>query len=200
MNIESYIKKISHCFAVFYQTTVFILHNVNACFKLKNIKMIAVNDTILILPMHNCWMRYVSDIYSTFSDNAPLPNRNKLLFLLCGRKLVFVLYDKVNKKILGTEFYYFNKRDRREFTIHQGFRGILPEFQGKGLGTALTQYAYTVFSKTSLQGMSTRVSCNNLPSLVSNKKIGFEPIEKYFDSEMNEERYYMICHLKNKEI
>jgi hypothetical protein len=37
------------------------------------------------------------------------------------------------------------------------------------------------------------VSCNNMPSLISNKKIGFEAVEKYFDAEMNEERYYMIC-------
>ena len=170
------------------------------CRLLDYIPLKEIDARYSIIPCTGKTLQIIGSIYSTFSDNAPLPNRNKLLFLLCGRKLVFVLYDKVNKKILGTEFYYFNKRDRREFTIHQGFRGILPEFQGKGLGTALTQYAYTVFSKTSLQGMSTRVSCNNLPSLVSNKKIGFEPIEKYFDSEMNEERYYMICHLKNKEI
>ena len=175
------------------RTIIFVLRNIYACLKLKKIKIAIVSENIMILPMTRNYLKDVSYIYSKLSDGDVLSWRNKLLFFLCGSKLVFILYDKFEQKVIGTEFYYFNKKDIQESTIHQGFRGILPEFQGKGLGTALTQYAYDVFSKTSLKGMSSRVSCNNLASLISNKRIGFEPIENYFDSEMNEERYYMIC-------
>ncbi|UTC65427.1 hypothetical protein E4O00_04720 [Treponema sp. OMZ 788] len=152
-----------------------------------------MSENIMILPMTRNYLHDVSYIYSKLSNGHTLSRRNKILFFLCGSKLVFILYDKFEQKIIGTEFYYFNKKDIQESTIHQGFRGILPEFQGKGLGTALTQYAYDIFSKTSLKGMSSRVSCNNFSSLISNRNIGFEPIEKYFDSAMNEDRYYMIC-------
>ena len=163
------------------------------CRLLDYIPLKEIDTRYSIIPCTGKSLQIIGSIYSELSDNRALSKRNSFLFKVCGKKLVFVLYDKVNKKILGTEFYYFNKRDIRESTIHQGFRGVLPEFQGRGLGTALTQYAYAVFSKTSLKGMSTRVSCNNLSSLVSNKKIGFEPVEKYFDTAMGEERYYMVC-------
>lgn len=163
------------------------------CRLLEYIPIKEIDTRYNIIPCKGEALRIIGSIYSKLSEGDMLSLRNRLLFFFCGGKLVFVLYDKSSRKVIGTEFYYFNKRDIRESTIHQGFRGVLPEFQGKGLGTALTQYAYDVFSKTSLQGMSTRVSCNNMPSLISNQKIGFEPVEKYFDAEMNEDRYYMVC-------
>lgn len=38
-----------------------------------------------------------------------------------------------------------------------------------------------------------------MPSLLSNQKIGFTPVEKYFDADMDDDRYYMICNFKAKE-
>ena len=175
------------------QNLYFIMYNIHRCRSLRWIPSHDIDLRYNIIPCIGQSLQTVEAVYSMLSDDMALSKRNRMLFMVCGRKLVFVLYDKVAEKIIGVEFYYFNKRDINENTIHQGFRGILPEYQGKGLGTALTQYAYDIFSKTSLKGMSTRVSCNNLSSLISNKKIGFEPVEKYFDSSMNEERYYMIC-------
>ena len=176
-----------------YQKLFFLISNIFYCLKLHPITPFKINEQFDILSMNKSYINKIDEIYSLFPDGKHMSWEMKILFYLCGKVLVFLLYDKNSHEVIGLEFYYFNKRDIKEHTIHQGFRGILPEFQGKGLGTALTQYAYDVFSKISLKGMSTRVSCNNLSSLISNKKIGFEPAEKYFDSSMDEERYYMIC-------
>lgn len=182
------------------RTIIFILRNIFSCLKLKKIKKATVNENIMILPMTCKYLHDVSYIYSKLSNGYTLSRRNKILFFLCGSKLVFILYDKFEQKVIGTEFYYFNEKDIQESTIHKGFFGILPEYQGRGLGTLLTNHAYNTYLMTGLKGVSSRVSCNNFPSLISHKKIGFESVEKYFDSEMHEERYYMICHLKNKEV
>jgi RimJ/RimL family protein N-acetyltransferase len=115
------------------------------------------------------------------------------VYLLISEKTVFIVKDIVINKIIGMELYYFNQQDIKEKTIHQGFRGILPEWQGKGIGTLLTNYAINHFKNSKLDGISSRVSLNNLASLRSNMKLGFRPIEKYFDKNMNEERYYLIC-------
>jgi len=176
-----------------YQKLLFLINNIFYCLKLHPIVPFKINDQFDILPMNKSYINEIDRIYSLFSNGEHISWAMKLLFYLCGKTLVFLLYDKDIHDVIGVEFYYFNRRDIKENTIHQGFRGILPEFQGKGLGTALTQYAYTVFSKTSLKGMSTRVSCNNMPSLISNQKIGFKPVEKYFDAAMDEDRYYMVC-------
>jgi GNAT superfamily N-acetyltransferase len=95
-------------------------------------------------------------------------------------------------KIIGMELYYFNRRDIKENTIHQGFRGILPMWQGKGIGTLLTGHAVNYFKNNRLDGILSRVSLSNLASLQSNMKFCFRPIGDYFDKEMRESRYYLI--------
>lgn len=181
------------------RTIIFILRNVYTFFKLKKIQIAVVSESIMVLPLSHNYVNDVLNIYSKFSGGNMLPLEKKLVLSLCGSKLVFILYDTLYKKVVGCEFYYFNKRDIRDHTIHQGFRGILPEYQGKGFGTLLTSHAYTTYSDTWLKGISSRVSCNNMPSLISNQKIGFTPVEKYFDADMGEDRYYMICNFKSKE-
>jgi RimJ/RimL family protein N-acetyltransferase len=94
--------------------------------------------------------------------------------------------------LIGTELYYFNQRDLQEKTIHQGFRGILPAWQGRGIGTLLTGYAISHFKNSKIDGISSRVSLNNLASLRSNMKLGFKPVEEYFDKDMCENRYYLV--------
>lgn len=176
-----------------YQKLFFLISNIFYCLRLRPIIPFKINERFDILPMNKSYINKVDEIYSLFSDGKHMSWEMKILFYLCGKTLVFLIYDKSIHEVIGVEFYYFNRRDIRENTIHQGFRGIFNEYQGRGLGTHLTQYANSTYSKRELYGISSRVSCDNLSSLCSNKKIGFVPIEKYFDSNTNEDRYYMIC-------
>ena len=57
----------------------------------------------------------------------------------------------------------------------------------------MTKFAIDVLGSSSfIQGISSRVSLNNKASLQSNLKLGFKPVEQYFDKQMNEERFYLI--------
>lgn len=94
--------------------------------------------------------------------------------------------------------YYFNSRDVKENTIHEGFIGVTAEAAGQGIATQMRKIAKTHFSLLEIKGISTRISINNVASLRSAQKIGFEPVEQYCDPHTHEERYYMICKLEEK--
>ena len=88
--------------------------------------------------------------------------------------------------------FYMNPRDFKENTVHEGFIGVLPEYEGQGIATQMRKVAKQHFKQAGFSGISSRISKENLGSLHSAKKIGFEPVEEYFDNNMKEERYYLI--------
>ncbi len=132
-------------------------------------------------------------------NGVELSLENIRLIKSCARKLVLVVEEKIEgkDKIFGINFFYLNSRDFREQTIHEGFIGVLPEYEGRGIATQMRKLAIEHFKKAGFKGISTRISKNNIGSLRSAEKLGFKPIEGYFDSNMGEERYYLICRLEN---
>ena len=86
-----------------------------------------------------------------------------------------------------------NKKDIKENTIHEGFIGVVPEASGRGIATKMRQMAIQHFKLAGFSGISTRISLNNSASLMSAKKIGFQPVEEYQEPSTGEKRYYMIC-------
>jgi len=119
------------------------------------------------------------------------------LYKLAGDKILLLAADMKTNKIVGMDMFYFNSRDFKENTIHEGFIGVLPEFEGQGIATKMRQEAINHFRRNGLSGISTRISKNNLGSLRSAEKLGFKPVEQYYDEQMQEERYYMINWFKN---
>jgi GNAT superfamily N-acetyltransferase len=99
---------------------------------------------------------------------------------------------------IAMNMFYLNPRDFKESTIHEGFIGVLPEFEGKGIASQMRKVAINHFKQAGFAGISSRISKSNLASLRSAKKLGFKPVEEYFDDVMNEERYYLVCNLQNK--
>lgn len=132
-------------------------------------------------------------LFRSINGNANYDIFMLLLYKLVGVKIGFVIVNQQNE-VIGVELYYFNKRDLKEGTVHQAFRGIHENYRGHGLGTGLTQSALEHFEKTRLQGVSSRVSLNNKASLISNLKLGFEIVEVYYEqrAESREQRAYLI--------
>jgi len=97
--------------------------------------------------------------------------------------------------MLGFNMFYFNFRDLQEGTIHEGFIGVKAEARGLGIATAMRQDIFSNFAKTTLKGVSSRISVNNHSSMAVAKKVGLEPVERYFDEIIGEERYYLVCDL-----
>ncbi len=93
--------------------------------------------------------------------------------------------------IVAFVFFYFNDRDVRERTVHEGFIGVLPEFQGRGIGTTMRRHAVAHFAGAGLAGMSTRITLSNTASLNPSLKLGFQIVDRYQDSHSAEERAYL---------
>lgn len=133
----------------------------------------------------------VYDLYCKYNSSQKVSLANKIIWHYLGNKLCFILEDE-NKQVIGINLYYFNKRDVKQGTIHEAFIGISAQTRGKGLATMLRKTAIDHLKKSGLKGVSTRISLNNLPSLQSSLKLGFKPVETYFDEKMQEERHYLI--------
>ena len=119
-----------------------------------------------------------------------------ILYPILGRKLLVVTRRSGNSapKVVGVEIFYFNQRDLVQNTIHEGFIGVEPSFQGQGISQAMRSHAIEHYRKTSISGISTRISVYNDGSYRSASKLGFRVIERYFDHNMGEERCYLIRH------
>lgn len=146
-----------------------------------------------------CSFRAVSSVmnlFQKFHEGKKLGLSKNLILRLAGEKLCLVVTDEQTREVVGYSLYYFNARDRKEGTVHEGDTYLLPEYRGKGIGTAQRRHALNHFARCPfLKGVSSRVSLNNHASLKSNENLGFKPIERYFDRSMNEERVYMVCNL-----
>jgi RimJ/RimL family protein N-acetyltransferase len=137
-------------------------------------------------------------IYSQL-NNVDLSRSNIDLLKKCPGRLILIaeVTNGSKSNIVGMNLFYFNPRDFKEGTIHEGFIGVVPEFEGKGIATAMRKHAIAHFRRSGLSGISTRISKNNNASLRSAEKLGFRPVEEYFDPAMQEDRYYLVCNFEN---
>lgn len=140
-------------------------------------------------------MESVYALYNQLNDGAVFSFAQRALYRYIGSRCLFVVEqtDSVGiGSIVGMNMYYVNKQDVLENTIHEGFIGVVPELNGRGIATAMRQAAALHFESAGFYGITTRISLNNKASLVSAKKIGFEPHEEYTDMVTGDRRYYMI--------
>lgn len=127
-------------------------------------------------------------------NGIELSTNNIKLLKYCSKKLVVIAEKEIDgrKKIVGMDLFYMNPRDFKESTIHEGFIGVLPEYEGQGIATQMRKYAIAYYNQAGFTGISTRISKKNFGSLRSAEKLGFKPIEEYYDEIMREERYYLV--------
>ena len=172
-----------------------VLHVVRNLFyitQLNNIDKINY-DNIVISGVSRKELKDIYAVYARIYNNKYPKIQSRIVYFFLSQKCVFSAKEKTTGKIIGIMLFYKTKRDVIENTIHIGFTGILPEFQGQKIGTKITVHSVNHFKKSNLNGISTRISLNNLPSLKTYMGLGFKPVDKYFDKKINEERYYLIC-------
>jgi RimJ/RimL family protein N-acetyltransferase len=192
-NVGDFFRKAYRSLKRKYNDVLFFARNIYGSFPLKQIPETDIDEQISICGSSRKELREALHIYSFFNNKNRIDISKYIIYFLISKKMIFIAKDISVDKIVGMELYYFNSRDIRENTIHQGFRGILPAWQGKGIGTSITSHAINHFKNSRLDGISSRVSLNNPASLHSNMKLGFGPVEEYFDENMQEKRYYLIC-------
>lgn len=154
-------------------------------------------DTYIIRGCRYSELKEAEGLYRKLNGRY-FSNIQKIILKLFSKKNLIVTIDKSTNKIIALNFYYLNHRDFIENTIHGGFIGVLPQYEGQGIATNMRKLAKSHFEKVGFTGISSRISKNNIASLKTAKKVGFIPVEDYFDTVMNEDRYYLICNLKEK--
>lgn len=168
--------------------------------KLSSMNSIAKSEKngIVIRGCSRSDIKQTENIYKKLNSNGKGFSRiQELLIRVFGEKFLFIA--KSDNQVVGLDFYYINHRDREEQTIHEGFIGVLPEFEGQGIATRMRTNAKDHFKKSGFLGISSRISKNNLASLRSAEKMQFVPVEEYFDERKNEDRYYLVCNLGEQE-
>jgi GNAT superfamily N-acetyltransferase len=138
----------------------------------------------------------VDALYASLTNGVHLGLHGKLMLRLLGAKLCLVALDEQRGDMVGLALFYFNVRDRREDTVHEGYVGLLEKKRGKGLGSFMVRHALQNFARSGLAGISTRISVNNIVSLKMNEAVGFIPVETYYDPRFGEERHYLVCDLR----
>ena len=118
-----------------------------------------------------------------------------LLCLMTCPKLVVVAHSVEQKKMVGVDFFYFNERDLEEFTVHEGFIGVERSFEGRGIATNMRCLAKLHFAGAGISGISSRILKDNLASMASARKAGFEPLYLGAKNEEANEEYYLVCDL-----
>lgn len=179
------------------ENIIFLTQNIILAINLKR-KNIVLNKNIIIRPYYRSEINKITFIYETFNGKA-IGFKLKILLALLGPKLSIVALEKKSGKLIGVIIFYFNRRDVKEHTIHEAFIGILPEWQGRGIGTLLRQQAINYFKANGLKGISSRVSIFNHSSININKKLGYEIIESYYDHSLMESRVYMQLHFNDND-
>lgn len=147
-------------------------------------------------PLSNHHVDAALTLYKKLNNEKNLGTAKTLLLKIFGTRLCLAAYNKDNQ-LIGISLYYFNARDKKENSIHEGYTGVDPRFQNKGLGTELRRLAASHFFSCGLKAISSRVSADNKASFRSALKLGFEPVETYWDSKLGEKRYYMVCRREN---
>ncbi len=72
--------------------------------------------------------------------------------------------------------YYFREGEWRDRVIHEAFCGVVSEYRGQGLADSMRAAAAEHFTIGGLNGISTHIDHDNLPSLRSAERQGFRPI------------------------
>lgn len=181
-------------------------YNLAKFFTINFLKLLAIeslpslnHDNYVIRGCLKSELEEAERIYKTLNSRGFSRIQKMLLMLFSNKNLIITISNQNGyKKIVGINLYYINHRDFKENTIHEGFIGVIPESEGRGIATKMRKQAIEHFRNAGFKGISTRISQNNLGSLNSARKLGFEPVEEYFDSVMGEDRYYLIYNLRNE--
>lgn len=180
----------------FLQDSKFIIFNVISSFKLKPFASSELNG-ITYRAMRRKEIYCINELHKEAFSDTDISKRNTFLWWFLSKKFVFVATE--GNHIVGYITFYFNYKDIENKTIHAAEMAVSKNMRGKKIGYNLRFFSKKNLENSHLIGMTTSISQNNMPSLVTAYKLGFQSTEEYFDQIMNEKRYYLVCKFKEKQ-
>lgn len=172
-----------------YLDGAFVSRNLIAVARLPSFAVVERDDLI----MRGCGRADVSrvaSIYAMLNGGRPLQPKLRWLLKAAGRRLCLTAHTR-DDGVVGFVLFYFNERDLAERSVHEGFIGVSPKWQGRGISSALRREAIRHFTLTGLRGMSSRISFSNHASMEPSIRLGFKVVDRYHDEQMHEDRAYL---------
>lgn len=164
---------------------VFILRNLLHAIRMPHLPLVSISGDVQLAPYRSSDRTIVNQLYRDYADRG-LSLRTKVLLSLVGARLCFVARKEANLTI-GVQLFYFNERDHKENTIHEGFVAVAPAYQGQNIASTMRLRSLQHFKHCGLAGVSSRVRSANAASLKSAQKAGFLVAEKRGDE------FYLIA-------
>lgn len=107
---------------------------------------------------------------------------------LLPRKCVRIAWSG---EIAGIQFLYFNARDVRDSTIHEGWIAVPEEFRDRGIARRLRSHTRESLRGSPVKAVSSRISYGNVSSMRSAEAAGFRVRSRYRDANSGDERAYL---------
>jgi|GEM_PF-1299475 len=119
------------------------------------------------------------------------------MYASLGSRLVILAEVSVDGRweTAGADLFYFNPRDLKESTVHEGLIFVAESFRGRGVANAMRQHALHHFATQGLRGISTRIRQSNMGSLRSAQGLGFEVVEKAPVPNDSDVSLYLVSYL-----
>lgn len=114
----------------------------------------------------------LEELQNTLRPGKSFTAWRKWVYRRAGSKLVWVLEDS-SGGLVGCNMYYFREGEWRQSVVHTALTGVVNEYRGQGLGTAMRAAAVQYFTRGGLAGISTQIDDDNLASLRSAEHVGF---------------------------
>ena len=97
----------------------------------------------------------------------------RLLYRRRGAALI-VAAVVPGRGVVAFQMFYFREGERQRGIVHSAYTGVHPDFQGHGLGTRLRRFALDHFRRAGLKGASMLIATDNINSLKSSQKAGYQ--------------------------
>ena len=113
-----------------------------------------------------------------------------IFLLLIGRHFSICLMD--SGRVVAFELFRLGSEDVVNGTIHESFIGVSPEYQGKGLSTAIRDISKHLYTENGYRGISTRIEMTNVKSFKSAERIGYKVVHSDINRKGNMEAYLIL--------
>lgn len=177
------------------KTLTVIGKNVRRSLSIPNFRLAESAGVYLFRGFVRSDMPSIQNLY-TSTTGLPLPLFNRLLLTLCGPRLCIVALAP-DGSLVGFDQFFFNDRDLKENTVHEGYVAVAKTHERRGLASAMRRLSAKHFASAGLYGISTRISADNIASMASAVKTGFRSIENYIDPDTREARSYLVADISS---
>lgn len=166
----------------------FVVVNIWYGFRLLPVRE-SCTDSFFIRGCRKSDLKRFAAVHEKLRGGRKLSGWRQFVYFFVGDRLVCLVRGGKGE-VVGFVMYYFKgKADARRSSIHEAFIGVLPEYQGKGLGTHIRSTMVDCFQRSNINRVTSDIDRGNTASIKSAERAGFSPVK---DNEGGDQCVYEI--------